>query len=223
MGEVLSDDAASVLAHAAAPPDPVLAEMAAHGREESFPVVGPHAGRALRLLARTAGARRVFEFGSGFGYSAAWFLGALPDDGELVLTDHDPARLDTAREFLGRYDSPVTVRYEAGDAIETFAETVGGTEKPVDVALFDHEKSRYVEALDAVLGTLEPGSLVVADNVLAGPVTPGAVRDALAGDEPADETVAGVARYLECVRDDPALETSVLPLGEGLAVSRYEP
>ncbi|HVI95184.1 MAG TPA: hypothetical protein VM753_14320, partial [Anaeromyxobacter sp.] len=54
--------------------DPVLAEMERIGAERDFPIVGPQVGRLLEALARACSARRVLELGSGFGYSAYWFL-----------------------------------------------------------------------------------------------------------------------------------------------------
>lgn len=218
MSDVLSEDALAVLEAGNPDPDPVLEEMTAYGREENFPIVGPEAGRFLRVLAHLVGARRVFEFGSGFGYSAAWFAGALPGDGEIVLTDYDPDNLDTAREFLERAGYADRAVFEAGDAFESFDAHDG----PYDVVFVDCEKSEYPDALDLARPELRPGGVVVADNVLAGPVTPAEVRQALDGDPPS-ETAAGIGAYIEVVRDDSAFDTVLVPLGEGLAVSRYEP
>jgi predicted O-methyltransferase YrrM len=215
MGEVLADDVEAVLDLAGSDPEPVLAEMAAHGRERGFPIIGPSAGRTLRLLARTVDAERVFEFGSGFGYSAAWWAGALPESGEVVLTDFDEENLDEARAFFDRGGWPPTARFEAGDAMATFREYAG----PFDAVLIDHQKTEYVDAFELARGELAADAVVVADNMLAGPVSPASVRAALEGAEPADEHTAGVAAYLEHVRDDPDFETTLLPLGEGIAVS----
>jgi len=215
MSRILGDDVESLLAAANPEPSPLLAEMTEHGDERGFPTVGPAAGRFLRLLATLADAERVFEFGSGFGYSAAWFLPALPPDGELVLTDYDAENLGEAREFLGRLDHDATVHYEAGDAIETFERHDG----PFDVVFLDHDKQRYAEAFDKVVEDLAPGGVVVADNIMEGPVTPEGVTDVLRGGDPVDDQTAGIARYVERVRDDPDFETAVVALGEGLAVS----
>jgi caffeoyl-CoA O-methyltransferase len=203
MSLILGDGVESLLGAANPEPSPLLAEMTEHGEERGFPTVGPDAGRFLRLLATLADADRIFEFGSGFGYSAAWFLPALPADGELVLTDYDDENLADAREFLDRLDADATVHYEAGDALE----------------FLDHDKERYAEAFDDVVEKLAPGGVVVADNVMAGPVEPENVTDALRGGDPVDDQTAGIARYVERVRGDPGFETAVVPLGEGLAVS----
>ena len=80
----------------------VLAEMEAHGRERDFPLIGPLVGRLLHLLAATAGARRVFECGSGYGYSAWWFATAVGAEGEVFLTDDSAENVERAREYLGR-------------------------------------------------------------------------------------------------------------------------
>jgi caffeoyl-CoA O-methyltransferase len=215
MSLVLGDDVESLLAAANPEPSPLLAEMTEHGEDRNFPTVGPDAGRFLRLLATLADADRVFEFGSGFGYSAAWFLPALGPEGELVLTDYDEQNLAEAREFLDRLDPVADVHYEAGDAVETFERYDG----PFDVVFLDHDKERYAEAFDQVVEDLAPGGVVVADNIMQGPVNTGDVTDALRGGDPVDDATAGIAAYVERVRDDPDFETAVVPLGEGLAVS----
>jgi len=58
--------------------DPILAEMHALAAERNFPIIGPEVGRFLSQLVHLMGARRIFELGSGFGYSALWFGRALP-------------------------------------------------------------------------------------------------------------------------------------------------
>ena len=215
MSQVLDTTAEAFLEAANPSPPPILAEMAAFGREENFPVVGADVGHLLRVIAQLAGAERIFEFGSGFGYSAAWFLGALPADGELVLTEYDAENLDTAQDFLPRLDHDATVHYERGDAMETFQQYDG----PFDVVLLDHEKAAYVDAFEDVRGDLADGGVVVADNMMAGPVEPAEVTAAVEGADSGDDQTAGVADYIEHVRDDPGFETAFVPLGEGLAIS----
>ncbi|GAA0654655.1 O-methyltransferase [Salarchaeum japonicum] len=217
MSDVLTDAAADAVRAGNADPDPVLAEMTDYGRDEHFPIVGPDAGRFLRLLARLTGAERVFEFGSGFGYSAAWVADALPADGELVLTDFDPENLQKAREFLDQTGDIEKCVFEAGDAFETFDARDG----PYDLVFVDCQKTRYAEALDRAVPELRDGAVVVADNVLDGPASPADLRDAFAGDAPSD-AAAGIAEYVEKVRSAP-FETAIVPLGEGLSVSRYSP
>ena len=211
----LPDDVARFVAAAGPDHDPIQREMADFADEAGFPTVGPGAGAAPRLLARLTDAREVFEFGSGFGYSAYWFARGM-DGGRVVLTEHDADELDMARDFFERADLSADAAFEAGDALDAVERYDG----PFDAVLIDHQKTRYVEAFEAVREKVRPGGVVVADNVMWGPVDFDALRRFLeGGDLPADERSRGVARYLDAVRDDPAFETLALPVGEGLAVS----
>jgi len=197
--------------------DAVLAEMDDYADREDFPTVGPAVGGWLELLARMVGAERVFEFGSGYGYSAYWFCRALPDDGEIVLTEVDEDELDLAREYLGRGDFGATAHFELGDAIET----VESYDGPLDVVLIDNEKHRYREAFESVREKIAPGGIVAADNAVAGStIDHEGVRRLLEG-ESVDATgpTAGIAEYLSAVRADPGFQTTLLPVGEGVAVS----
>jgi len=217
MESVLPDAIRNVVVAGGPPSTRVQREMEAHAEETGFPVVGPEVGGFLRLLTATVGASRVFEFGSGFGYSASWFARALPDDGQVVLTEVDAEELEMARGFLAEMGLADLAAFEHGDAFETL-ECYDG---PFDVVLVDCEKHRYPDAIEPVRETLAPGGLVIADNVLAAGYAP---EDVAAGFEgaPAGEyadSVAGIVEYLERMRDDPAFETSVVPLGEGIAVS----
>ena len=217
----LSDDVLRFVRSVGPQPDDVLREMDAYAEREGFPHVGPEVGGFLRFLVGVAGAERVFEFGSGYGYSAYWFADALPDDGEIVLTEVDEDELERAREHLERGGYDRLGRYELGDAIETVERYDG----PFDVVLIDHQKHRYVEALEAVRGKLAPGAIVVADNAMSADdvVVFEDLLDHVEGRSPElNEGTRGIAAYLDHVRADPAFETTVLPLGEGIAVSYYD-
>src|SRR3712207_4239650 len=82
--------------------EPVLLEMEALAEESGFPIIGRICGQFLEVAARAVRAQRVFELGSGFGYSAYWFSRATGPDGEIHLTDTDPANEKKAADFLGR-------------------------------------------------------------------------------------------------------------------------
>jgi len=218
MAGVLTDDIARFVRATTPTPDAVLEEMEADALERGFPYVGPEVGAALRLCARMVNATRVFEFGSGYGYSAYWFAGSLSVGDELVLTEVDRDELDRAREYMARGDFDAEIHYEHGDALEIFDVYDG----PFDVVLLDHENHRYPEAFDMVRDELSSGGVVVADNVVsAGNVDFGSVLATVEGDDPGplDENTRGIAEYLDVVQSAPDFETSVLPLGEGLAVS----
>lgn len=203
--------------------DAIQEEMAAYATENGFPIIGPESGAVLRLLARLTAAESVFEFGSGYGYSAYWFLRGM-DGGHVVLTEFDADELDMAREFFERADLTDRATFEEGDAV-TIVDDYDG---PFDVVLVDHQKERYVEAFEKVRGKVAPGGVVVADNLMRGPINfdallayleddgENAATDALAAE---NEETRGIAEYLDTVRTAEGFETIALPVGSGLAVT----
>jgi len=216
--EILPDETVRFVRAVAPDPDEIQDEMADYADETGFPTVGHEVGATLRAVARMVDAERVFEFGSGYGYSAYWFAEALPENGEIVLTEHDEDELEMAREYMDRGGFDGLARYEAGDALDAIERYDG----PFDVVLIDHQKHRYREAFDAVHEKVPPGGVVVADNaVKAGVIQTEKLLTILEGDDPGDVNghTRGIADYLQAVRDDPDFETVVLPLGEGIAVS----
>jgi predicted O-methyltransferase YrrM len=198
-------------------PDDIIAEMDARADREGFPTVGAAVGAWLRLLARLTGAQRAFEFGSGFGYSAYWMAPAIPEDGEVVLTEVDLAELEMARKYFERGGYADRAAFEHGDAMDIVTRYDG----PFDVVLIDNEKTRYTEAFEAVREKVPVGGVVAADNAIeAEPLDFADVRALLAGETvAASDASEGIAAYLRTVRDDPDFETGLLPLGEGVAVS----
>ncbi len=219
LNTVLSENAAQFVRAMGPETDAVAEELEAHNVERGFPIVGPEVGGVLRILARLAGTRRAFEFGSGMGYSAYWIAPAVPADGEIVLTEFEAANLDVARDFFERGGYADRARFEVGDARETYREYDG----PFDLVLLDNEGEAYVETFELVRGDVPPGGVVCADNVMTGSaVDEVRALAALEGDpdwDAMDESTRGIVEYLLHVRADDAFETVLLPVGEGLAVS----
>jgi caffeoyl-CoA O-methyltransferase len=215
---IVSEDVAG-LAEAIGPtPDPVQDDMHERAEREDFPHVGPAVGGWLTQLSRFVDGRRAFEFGSGFGYSAYWIARALPEDGEVVLTEIDADELALAEQYFETGGLAGRARFEEGDAMDV----VDRVDGPFDLVLIDHQKTRYRAAFEAIREKVRPGGVILADNaVTAGHIDPGDVRGLVGGeDRPgATEASQGVADYLATVRDDEAYTTTLLPLGEGVSVS----
>ena len=79
--EIISRDVSEHLERLVPKRPAELARMERHARKTRFPIIGPAVGQLCYLLARTIGARHVFELGSGFGYSTAWFARAVKENG----------------------------------------------------------------------------------------------------------------------------------------------
>lgn len=142
--------------------DPVRLEMEALAAERKFPIVGPLVGRSLEVLARSIGARRVFELGSGYGYSALHFARAVGEGGEVHCTELSAENVALAEKFLARAGVWKRVTYHREEATAAFRR-VGGT---WDIVYVDIDKDGYPPTVDLAHAHLRPGGLLIADNVL---------------------------------------------------------
>ncbi|HSC27813.1 MAG TPA: O-methyltransferase [Vicinamibacterales bacterium] len=146
------------------PRPPELVRMEAHALEHAFPIIGPASGHCCYLLTRLVGARRVFELGSGYGYSTSWFARGVRDNGggevHHVVWDADlSARARTHLAALG-YDDIVS--YHVGEAVEILR----GTKGPFDLIFLDIDKAGYPAAIPVIADRLRTGGILIADNML---------------------------------------------------------
>src|SRR5512144_2203073 len=117
----------------------VLLEMGREGAERGFPIIGRLVGVTVELFARSVGARRVFELGSGFGYSAYWFSRAVGPGGEVHGTDGDPANEAKALDYLSRAGLADPIHWHVGDAVTN----LGAVEGEFDIVYNDIDKVGY--------------------------------------------------------------------------------
>jgi predicted O-methyltransferase YrrM len=191
---------------------PELVRMEDQARAIDFPIIGPVAGQFCYLVARLTGARRVFEMGSGFGYSTAWFARAVRENGGGTV-DHvvwDEKLSARAREHLGAMDLTDVVRFTVGEAIATLREANG----PFDLIFNDIEKSTYPDSLPVIHAKLKPGGVLIVDNMWWG----GRIFDA----EDGSAATAGVRELTRLLRSRPAWEMSLVPIRDGLIVARKQ-
>ena len=190
---------------------PLLDRLETYAQERGFPLVGYTSGRTMELLTRLIGARRVFEFGSGFGYSAYFFAQAVGEQGEVHGAEKDQWELDAHERLYAGESIKKRIHLHHGGAFEVFE----GLSGRFDVVFLDLDKLDYPRALEVALPRLNPGGLVLADNVLWGGKTA-----RMASQE--DEGTRALQDYNRLSHDHPRLSTVILPVGDGLAVSRLE-
>jgi len=187
--------------------DPVLVEMEARAAEHGFPIVGRATGRYLELAARSIGARRVMELGSGYGYSAYWFARAVGPDGEVTCTDGDPDNAALAEAYLTKAGLWDRVHYRVGDALEWFAEQTG----QFDVVYCDVDKLGYPDCWRAARDRIRIGGLWLCDNVIwSGHVATGTDRDRLPG------WTAAIQEHNRMVAEDDRYVGSIVPIRDGV-------
>ncbi len=191
---------------------PVLQEMEAYARAHRFPIVGPVVGQLFYLLTRARGARRVFELGSGYGYSTAWFGMGVRDNGggEVYHVVWDDALSQSARGHLERLGLVSIVRFRVGEAVAALRAADGR----FDIIFSDIDKEGYPASLPVIKQRLQPGGLLLVDNMFWN----GKVVDRRA----TDADTEAIRAFTRAVFDDPEFVSTIVPLRDGVLVARRQ-
>ncbi|HVM70959.1 MAG TPA: class I SAM-dependent methyltransferase, partial [Anaerolineales bacterium] len=143
---------------------PEMQAMEAYAEKINFPIIGPTSGYFCYQVARMIGARRVFELGSGYGYSTAWFAKAVVENGggEVYHVVWDEELSRQARQHLAVLGYNGTIRYHVGEAVQALRETPG----PFDLIFNDINKDGYAASLPVIAEKLRSGGVLIVDNML---------------------------------------------------------
>lgn len=177
-------------------------------RAEGDISITPETGKLLQFLIRLGNVKKVVEIGTLSGYSALWIAAALPDDGEIITIEKDPARAATAKKHIGGHPK---IRMVEGDALKILPTLPG----PFDMAFIDADKLNYEHYLDWTEANVRKGGLIVGDNTF--------LFDAVWKDGPIDrvrETARAAMRAFNARLSDPEKYTAImLDTPEGLTVA----
>lgn len=135
-----------------------------YGRLKDVPLaVSRETGALLYMLARSARAKAIVEFGTSFGISTLHLAAALRDNGggRLITSEFEPSKAIRARENLSAGGLIDLVEIREGDALKTLRTDLPDT---IDLVLLDGAKALYPDILDLVESRLRPGAIIVADN-----------------------------------------------------------
>lgn len=211
MVETIAPEVHAYLDRLVPPRHPELAAMEQWAREHRFPIVGPASGNLCYLVARLSGARQVYELGSGYGYSTAWFCRAVRENGggcvhHVVWNEELSQR---ARGHLAALGYADLVRYHVGEAVQALRAEADAS---FDLIFNDIDKDGYPAALPVIAAKLRPGGVLIIDNMLLR----GRIFDAQASGADLD----GVREFTRMITADDAWITSLVPIRDGLIVAR---
>jgi predicted O-methyltransferase YrrM len=196
-----------------APRSPLLARVEQHCTHDNIPNIAPAGADFVRSLLHIHGARRILEIGTAYGYSALHWCEAAPW-AQLVTVEIDAARAAVAQSYFAEAGVRERVQLFVGDALDVLQQgSVGGT---FDFVFIDAAKGKYLAFFQAVLPLLSPRALIVSDNVLFR----GLVAAPDEQIEPRHRSlVQRIREYNEYLLQHPRLLTTIVPVGDGLAVS----
>lgn len=171
------------------------------GQDRRLRAVGPETGRFINILAKSLKAPTILELGTSFGYSGIW-LGeaARASGGKLISMELHAYKTEFAREMAEKAGLAGHIDFKIGDAVEMIKALPSG----VDFILVDLWKDLYIPCLEAFYPKLNPGAIIVADNMF------------MPGND-------DVKQYGKAVRAKPGITSVLLPVGSGIEVSRYDP
>jgi predicted O-methyltransferase YrrM len=199
------------------PPRPdEMVEMEKYAERTDFPIIGPAAGYVCYQVARMIKARSVFEMGSGYGYSTAWFAKAVKEtcaeeSSNLGGTVHhvvwDEKLSNMAVGHLSKLGFDGLIQYHVAEALETLRATPG----PFDLIFNDIEKQDYPKSLPLIKEKLRSGGALLIDNILWS----GRIFDK----KDKSDATEGVREFTRRITQDPDWIVSLVPVRDGVIVA----
>ena len=172
-------------------------------------ISGHFQGRVLSMISKLVNPRSVLEIGTYTGYSALCIAEGLQKGGVIHTIDHNEELFDFQRKYFDRSPSKDNISQYLGEALEIIP-TIDG---PFDLVFIDADKSNYSNYFNLVIDKMSPGGVLLSDNVLwSGKVT----------EEPSEKDIdtRELIRYNRLLSEDPRIETVLLPIRDGLTISR---
>jgi caffeoyl-CoA O-methyltransferase len=188
-------------------PDPLLAEMRAHGERDHIPIVEHVTGGLLELLAAATQAKRAVEVGTAIGVST---LHLARGGTHVTSFEVDPERHEAAKEYLRRDGLEADLRLQ--DATEGLAELESGS---FDLAFIDGPKVGYATHLDEAVRLVRKGGLVLVDNVLMG----GGAATGQPSNQWGQESVDLIRAFNDGLKRRDDLRATILAVGDGVAMA----
>jgi predicted O-methyltransferase YrrM len=172
-------------------------------------ISGHYQGRVLSIISKLIRPVCILEIGTYTGYSALCLAEGLRDGGVIHTIDHNEELFDFQRKYFDRSAYGNNIKQYLGEALDIIPDLEG----PFDLVFIDADKANYSRYFRLVVDKMRPGGVILSDNVLwSGKVT----REPAEKDLDTQELI----RYNRLVNQDPRVETVLLPIRDGLTISR---
>lgn len=172
---------------------------------------GHYQGRVLSLLSKLKAPKTILEIGTYTGYSALSLAEGLQKDGMLHTIDINEELYDFQKKYFHASEYKNNITQYLGNALEI----IPTIDANFDLVFIDADKPNYIAYFHMIIEKMNPGGLILSDNVLWS----GKVVEELKGD---DASTKVLLEYNELLANDPRLETVILPLRDGLTLSRVK-
>lgn len=181
-------------------------------RKTDVPMIRPQMQSLLRLFMKMKQPKRILEVGTAIGFSALLMSEYAPTDCEITTIEQYEKRIPIAKANFAQYGKEKQITLLEGDAAELMKKLEG----PYDFIFMDAAKAQYIHYLPDVLRLLEPGGILISDNVLQD----GEIMESRFAVTRRNRTIhARMRQYLYELKHCPELETAILQIGDGATVS----
>lgn len=196
--------------------DALLEEVISSIKEKGMPSisVSPSSGKLLTMLVSISGAKNVLEIGALGGYSGICLARGFGKEGKLTSLELEERYAKLAYSNLSKAGFADQVSFITGEAMQSL-DKLAGDNKRFDFFFIDADKENYENYLRYCIRLAEAGALIVTDNVLAG----GSVADQEA---PPKRYTELMKKFNETVANHPQLESLLIPIGDGMTVSKVK-
>ena len=170
---------------------------------------GHYQGRILSMISKLIQPKTIVQIGTYTGYSALCLAEGLVSSGRLHTIDINEELVELQNKYFEASPYRAQIRQHLGDATQIIP-TIDGS---FDLVFIDADKPNYPAYFDLVIDRLRPGAILLSDNVLwSGKVVAPVAED--------DESTKALLHYNRILAKDERLETIVLPIRDGLTISR---
>lgn len=189
----------------------LLRDLEVYAEENNVPIVHKEVSELLKVLLKVQKPKRILEVGCAIGYSSILFASTLGEDVEIITVERNEKMIEKAKENikLAGFEKNITIL--EGDA----EELLNGVSGEFDMIFLDAAKGQYQLFYDMVIGKLKIDGLLISDNIL--------YKGMVAHDDfvirRKKTIVKRMRNYLDYICKCDYLDTSLIPIGDGVALS----
>lgn len=195
-----------------------LGKLRTAGESDRVPIILKETEILLGTLLDLKKPAKILEIGTAIGYSGIYFAVKCPD-AEVYTIEKDEFAYNAARGNISGFGLQDTIHQFLGDGQEQVEKIRDKGIKDFDFIFIDAAKSHYKRFLEAALEVAADGALIVSDNILQKGMT---VSDTYDEGRKHKTNIRKMREYVEFISNDSQLLTSLLSVGDGLAVSIYK-
>ena len=211
MSNIVNDKVENYIRETLKPSQGLLRDLELYAEENSVPIIHKEVADLLRVILKLKRPKKILELGCAIGYSSLFFADVLDGDVEIVTTERNPIMLERAQDNIKKAGMEDRIKILVGAAEETLKDLEG----TFDMIFIDAAKGHYKMFFDMLIGKLNHGGIVISDNIL--------YKGMIASDDYVvrrkKTIVKRMRTYLDYICDLEGISTSLIPIGDGLAIS----